>query len=270
MAWRVRMRALSEFPHRTVEIPLGPLSADACRQLVDTLLASAIVDDATKEGIVARSEGNPLFLEELLRDIQQAGNADRSRSWTVSLRHLLPSSLESLFIARIDRLSPGPRQLAQVAAVIGRDFSVRVLEHVSGVEEVREDLAALLRADLVREIHRFPDLVCTFRHGLIREAALETLTADRLRHLNGRAAAAYEALFAGAPEDHIEALAYHYYRSDDQAKSLPYLDRAADRAVDRGDRSEAIELLRRAQKVALRLGDGAQERRLEARLAELS
>jgi hypothetical protein len=83
-------------------------------------------------------------------------------------------------------------------------------------------------------------------------------------------AAAYEALFAGAPEDHVEALAYHYYRSDDQAKALPYLERAADRAVDRGDRAEATDLLHRAQKVALRLGDGAQERRLEARLAELS
>jgi class 3 adenylate cyclase len=268
-AWPVRMKALSGFSHRAAELALGPLAPDACRQLVDMLLGSNAIDDATSEGIVARSEGNPLFLEELLRNFQEAGAGDRSRSWSVSIRHLLPSSLEGLLVARIDRLPAGPRQLMQVAAVVGRQFPVRVVERVSESGPVQEDLAALLRADLVREVRRYPDLECAFRHGLIREAALETLTADRLRQLHGRVAAAYEALFAGSLDDHLAVLAYHYYRSEDQSKALDYLERMATAAMARGDREEAAEFLRRAQKVAGRLGNVEEERRIAERLAAL-
>jgi class 3 adenylate cyclase/predicted ATPase len=269
-AWRVRMKGLSEFSHRAVEFPLGPLSDEACRQLADVLLGSAGIDDVTKEGMIKRSEGNPLFLEELLRNLTEAGSGDRSRSWSVSIRHLLPSSLESLFIARIDQLPAGPRHLVQVAAVVGREFPVRVVERVVGTGDVHEDLATLLRADLIREIRRYPELECTFRHGLIQEAALETLTAERLRELNGRVAAAYEELFAGSLDEHVDVLAYHYYRSDDQSKALAYLERAADRAQSQGTVAEAEELLRRAQKVAGRVGDHAAEDRLGHRLAELT
>jgi predicted ATPase len=268
-AWPVRMAGLAEYPHRTIELPLGPLSPEACRQLVDALLPNNVVDDWTIEGMITRSEGNPLFLEELLRTFQEAGAGDR-RSWSVSIRHLLPSSLESLFVARIDRLAAGPRQLVQVAAVVGREFSVRLIEGILGAQTLQEDLATLLRADLVRETRRFPELVCAFRHGLIREAALETLTGDRLRQLNGRVGAAQERLFAGSLDDHLEVLAYHFYRSDDQAKALVYLVRAADAVLARGDQAEAAELLRRALKVAGRLGDAVEERRLSERLAELA
>lgn len=270
MAWRVRMKGLADFAHRAIEVPIGPLSPEACRQLVDMLLPSDSIDEVTKAGLIARSEGNPLFLEELLRNLEEASGGDRSRSWSASIRHLLPSSLESLLVARIDRLPPGPRQLVQVAAVVGREFPVRVVERASGSENVQEDLAVVLRSDLVREVRRFPDLVCAFRHGLIQEAALETLTGDHLRNLNGRVAAAYEALFAGSLDDHVEVLAYHYYRSDDQSKALAYLERAADRALARDDRGEAAELIRRAHKVAGRLGDTREERRLSDRLTALS
>ncbi len=269
-AHTVRVKALADFPHRSIEVPLGPLSPDACRRLVEVLIPSTSIDSETEQGMIARSEGNPLFLEELLRNLQEVGPTDRSRSWSVSIRHLLPSSLESLFVARIDRLPEGPRHLAQVAAVIGREFPVRVLERVSGNATIQEDLAPLLRAELIREVRRFPELVCTFRHGLIQEAAMETLTADRQRQLNGRVAAAYEALFAGSLDDHIDVLAYHYYRSDDQSKAIPYLERSADRALTLGDQARAAELVRRAQKVAARLGDAAEERRLTERLASLA
>src|SRR2546430_1954933 len=77
-----------------------------------------------------------------------------------------------------------PRHLVQVAAVIGREFPVRVLERVAEREGIQEDLAVLLRADLIREVRRYPELECRFRHGLIGEAALQTLTPDRLRELN--------------------------------------------------------------------------------------
>jgi hypothetical protein len=89
-----------------------------------------------------------------------------------------------------------------------------------------------------------------------------------LRDLHGRVAAAYEELFAGTLDDHVDVLAYHYYRSDDQSKALAYLERAADRATAQGAPADAAELLRRAQKVAGRVGDQAADRRLAERLRD--
>jgi class 3 adenylate cyclase len=248
-AWRVRMRGLSDYPHRAVELPLQPLATSAARRLADVLVPNDQLDLDTREGLIARAEGNPLFLEELLRSVVLSAASDGSRSWSVSVRTFLPPSLESLLLARIDRLAPHPRHLVQVAAVIGRNFRVPVLERVAG-RDVADDLAVLLRADLIREVRRYPELECTFRHGLIQEAALETLTAGALRELNGKVATAYEQLFADSLEEHTEALAYHHYRSNDRSKALPYLEHAAARAMDAGATVEAAELTRRARKVA--------------------
>jgi class 3 adenylate cyclase/predicted ATPase len=267
-AWRFRMKVLSDYPHRTEEVHLGPLGNDAATQIAELLLPPE-VDGFTKEGLVRRTEGNPLFLEELARSLAERGPSDRSKTWSLSIRNLLPASLESLFVARIDRLPEDPRRLIQAAAVIGRTFSVPVLERVVGSDRVDADLAQLLRADLIREVRRYPVLECTFRHGLIQEAALETLTAERLRELNGRVAIACEALYADSVDEHVEEIAYHYYRSDDQGKALLYLERGAEQAQARGAQAEANELLLRAAKVAERIEDDQAATRIAARLAEL-
>jgi class 3 adenylate cyclase len=268
-ASRYRMEALGEYAHRTTELTLGPLSPEASRRLADVLMGDRPLDEATREGMILRSEGNPLFLEELLRSVQGAAGGDRQRSWSVSIRHLLPPTLESLFVARIDRLAPGARRLAQAAAVIGRDFPVRVLERMGESEDVEGDLAVLLRADLVREVRRYPDLECRFRHGLVQEAALSTLTPGRLRELNGRVGAAYEELYAGALDDHLESLAYHYYRSDDPSRALGYLERAAERAEGMAAAAQARELLGRAKRLAAKIGDATAGDRIDRRLAAM-
>jgi class 3 adenylate cyclase len=268
-AWALRLRAMAEYSHRTVEVPIGPLPIEAARQLADLLLPSGVLDDATMAGLVTRAEGNPLYLEELLRSVVDRGRQDRGGSWTVSLREILPPSLESLFVARIDRLPPGARRLAHLAAVIGRRFPVRVLEHLAQSEHFQEDMGALLKADIVRELRRYPELECSFRHGLMHEAALSTLTSDTLRELNGQVAVAYEEIFAGALEEHLELLAYHYYRSDDPSRAMSYLERAADQAVQAGAISVAADLLRRARRVAGKTSDSTAGERIERRLAEL-
>ncbi|TMK85005.1 MAG: hypothetical protein E6G44_08445 [Actinobacteria bacterium] len=260
---------MSEFHHRTTELPLTPLTDLAARTLADLLLPERAIDDATRDGILLRAEGNPLYLRELLTSVVEESGQDRSRSWSVSIRHLLPSSLESLFVARIDRLPPEARRLVQVAAVIGREFPVKILQRAAPSEGFDDELATLLRADLIREVRRYPQLECTFRHGLIQEAALSTLTPGRLREIHGRVGAAFEEFFAGSPHDHLELLAYHYYRSDDQSRAMAYLEQAAERAAGLGAAPQAGELLRRAKKVADRLGDVQSARRIGERQARL-
>ena len=269
--WRFRMRVLSDFGHRAVEVPLGQLPTESAEKLVDALMPMGILDPATRGDIVARAEGNPLYLEELLRAVLESGTIDRKRTWTLptSSASLLPPSLEGLFIARIDRLPPGARRLAQTAAVVGRSFPFRVLERLLPSEDVHSDLKVLLRAEIVREVRRYPELECTFRHGLLQDAALSTLPPVRRREMYGRVARAFEDMAHDSLEEHLERLALYYYRSGEQEKALHYLELAAEKAASLDARPQAVELWSKGLKVAGRLGDDEAKRRIAGRLQEL-
>ncbi len=182
----LRSHALANFGHRTSELALGPLTDAAAEQVLAGIVGDGI-DPATRTGLIREAEGNPLYLEELARAFLEGALEPRGRTWTVTIGslELLPPSLENLLVARIDRQADEPRRLAQIAAAIGRTFPVPVLERVAG-ESVREPLTSLLRAEIVREVGRYPELECTFTHGLLREAALSTLTSTRKRALYAR------------------------------------------------------------------------------------
>ena len=249
--WRFRSRVLTDFAHRSTEITLDPLPPAAAGEILATLLPGAL-DETTRDELVARAEGNPLYLEELLRALLEGGGLERRhRTWTTNLTpsSLLPPALENLLVARIDRLADGPRRLAQIAAVLGREFPVTILEHVAG-EGAGEDLAALLRAEIVRELRRYPELTCAFRHGLLQEAALSSLAPARRRELYAAVATAFEQLYAGTLDDHLERLAHYRAQSGDAAGATVYLERAATRADELGADARASELREGARELA--------------------
>ncbi|HXJ63082.1 MAG TPA: adenylate/guanylate cyclase domain-containing protein, partial [Actinomycetota bacterium] len=230
--WKLRLKVLTDYFHRASEVPLRPLTPAAADELLSLILPGGMLDPETRQEIVTRAEGNPLYLQELLRAVVESAGQDRSRTWTLPSTgaSLLPSNLESLFISRIDRLPQSARRLAQAAAVAGRTFPVRVAAAVLDRDDVADDLAVLLRAEIVRELRRYPELECSFQHGLLQQAALSTLTPARRRLFYGRAAHAYEELYSNSLEDRLEILALYYYRSDEQDRALDYLERAGDRA----------------------------------------
>jgi hypothetical protein len=125
--WAFRLEAQTRFAHRVEELPLAPLKDEAARALIDELVPPGLVGEQVKDEVVAKAEGNPLYLEELLRALLETGG-DRRRTWTITPKTAaeLPPALEALLVARIDRLEPGARRLAQVAAVVGREFPVSV------------------------------------------------------------------------------------------------------------------------------------------------
>jgi predicted ATPase len=268
--WAFRLAVQTGFAHRLVELPLPPLVPEASRRLIASLVPAGVVGEGVVEELVAKAEGNPLYIEELLRALLEAGG-DRKRTWTITPATAaeLPPALEALLVARIDRLEPGPRRLAQVAAVVGREFPVSVAASVAGSHDPDGDVAALLRAEIVREVRRFPELECTFRHGLLQEAALSTLTPTSLRELNGRVGAAMEAFLGERVTERVEQLAFYFYRSDETRKALEYLDRAADGAVAVEATGRAEELWARARRLAERLGDDDAVHRYDRQLAWL-
>jgi class 3 adenylate cyclase len=265
--WAFRLLAQAEFAHRTSELALLPLAPEDARGLIDRIAPAGILGEAVMAEIVERAEGNPLYLEELLRALIE-GSGDRRRTWTISPGSTqdLPPALESLLVARIDRLPPGPRRLAQVAAVVGREFDVSIAAAVAESSDPTADLSALLRADVVREIRRFPELACSFRHGLIQEAALSTLTPTTLRELYGRVGSIVEQRAGLDADEQAERLAFYYYRSEDRGKALRHLRRAAERALAVEAYEHADELLGRAKRVAEMLGDDETGRAIDDRI----
>ncbi len=251
--WKLRLKVETEYAHRLTEVTLRPLSERAQREYLRLLMPA--LDESVVVELVERAEGNPRYLEELLRFLVDGGGLLRERTWTLSMNaaDLLPPALENLLVARIDRLPETARKVAQTAAVIGRTFSVRLLERVVWTDDLDRDLAALFRAEVVRELRRYPELECTFKHGLLQEAALSTLTPERRRELHGRVGDALEELYADALDDHLELLAHHFGRSDQLEKAFRYLVSAAVRADEFGASPQAAELRRRADKVKARL-----------------
>jgi class 3 adenylate cyclase/predicted ATPase len=262
--WALRVWLLTEYAHRTSELSVLPLTEEASLQVVDLLTPAGTLEPGLRSEIVQRAEGNPFYLKELLRAVLEGGGMGRDSTWTVSAD--LPPALEGLLMARIDRLPSHARRAAQIAAVIGRDFSYELLRGASETEDLRPSVAALLRAEFVRERRRYPRLEYTFTSGLLHEAVLATLTPPRFRSLSGRVAAVLEAESEAAAEENPAVLAFYYYRSDAPEKALYYLERAAARAESLDASAQASELWRRALKAARAIGDQESIRRAEAAL----
>jgi predicted ATPase len=223
----LRRRALGDYGHRSTELTLGPLGDEAAGQLLREMLGDD-VEPTDAERLIREAEGNPLYLEELARAFQEGSLEPRGRTWTITLRspELLPPTLENLLVARIDRLATGPRRLAQTAAAVGRTFPVGVLAAATGAADVTDDLSALFRTEIVREVHRYPNFECTFTHGLLQGAALSTLTASSRRDLYSRIAAAFEETYASSLDDHAERLAHYHAQAGNLPKALEYAERA--------------------------------------------
>jgi class 3 adenylate cyclase len=251
--WGLRLRMLADYAHRATQFTIEPLDDDEAHRLVDALLPAGL-DDRSREQIVHRAEGNPLYLEELVQMLVEGGSLERQAQWTVSL--LSPSrlspELQALLVARIDLLPPPARRVAQIAAVIGRSFPRALLAAVAGTAGLDDAVRALLRAEILREERRYPEPEYGFRHNLFQEAALSTLTPVRKRELYARLAAAVEGIYARSLDERLEQLAHYHAQAGDGERAIAYLERAAAAAEARGAAEQGQALLARVQRLAAR------------------
>jgi ABC-type oligopeptide transport system substrate-binding subunit/class 3 adenylate cyclase len=244
-SWAVRELAERDFPHRTTEITLEALSGDAGGELLDALVGATTLPAELRERILAGAEGNPFFLEELVRSLVDAGALVRSdRDWRFDhdAEIELPPTVEQVIVARIDRLPDASRAVLVAASVLGRHFGVPLLEGVSGGNgETRAALHDLERLDLVREERRWPQPEYRFKHALIQEGAYRSmLAADRTR-LHRSAAEWLEERHAGNEEEVFGLLAHHWLEARDEDKAIEYLLRAGDKARQEYAIDEAVE-----------------------------
>jgi class 3 adenylate cyclase/tetratricopeptide (TPR) repeat protein len=237
-SWQAMQIAEREYPHRYKEIRLQPLDNDASGQLVDSLLRISDLPANLRQRIMEKSEGNPYFVEEVLRTLIDHGILVRDEDgthWqtTGDATDLdIPSNLQTLLVARIDRLTEEARRTLQVASVVGRSFYYRVLRRLVdfAVEELDQYLLVLQRTQLIQEAARLPELEYLFRHALTQEAAYSTILLKQRRHFHLAVGEALEALFPDQREELASTLADHFSQGQDFEKALHYYTLAADGA----------------------------------------
>ena len=216
-------------PHATL-ITLGRLGRTECMQVVASVAAAHGLAGDTIAAIVAKTDGVPLFVEELTRSVLESAGEDS-----------VPATLKDSLMARLDRLG-GAREVAQIAAVIGRQFTFALLEAVAGKDsdELEGMLARLLAAGIVFPEERGLERSFNFKHALVRDAAYESLLLMRRREWHGRVGLALEQRFGDLTANEPELLAYHFGEAGQLSPACDYRMRAGDQAVSRSAYVEAI------------------------------
>jgi TOMM system kinase/cyclase fusion protein len=198
-----------------LQLQLNRLDRAQIEALVGELVGKKALPAAVLDQVVNRTDGVPLFVEELTRMMVESGtlveHEDRYEL-AGSLSNLeIPSTLRALLTARLDRLGRA-KETAQLAAALGREFSVEVLAAVStlGAEGVQEDLDALMSAGLASRKRRMKDPQAAFKHALVRDAAYESMTSETRKKIHTRIAATLKEKFPAIAEARPELLARHY------------------------------------------------------------
>jgi class 3 adenylate cyclase/tetratricopeptide (TPR) repeat protein len=259
------------FGERTYHARIAPdnLSTEASIQMAHAMLAAEKIPEEVKELIVKKAEGNPFFVEEVVKSLQEIGVLQRVEDGFVLARRLdsifVPDTIQDVIMARIDRLDEAPKKTLQLASVIGREFTRRLLDRLGDLQERHDELLKTLKAiELIHEKSIYPELAYMFKHALTHEVAYNSLLVQRRKELHGFIARAIEELYADRLGEHYEVLAYHFSRAEECEQALEYSLKAAEKATQAFATREAVALYDQALKATEMLGDAAERRTLMA------
>ena len=220
-------------------ISLTPLDRDQVKHMVGELAAHHALSKEVVEGVTERTGGVPLFVEEVTRLL-----LERSEQGDI---HAIPPTLQQSLTARLDRLGPA-REVAQVAAVIGRDFSYSLLRAMAGMDDtpLQAALDRLADADILLVQGLPPDADYRFKHALIQDAAYENLLKSRRQALHRRVGETLRDKFAGTAAAEPELLAHHFTQAGMTEAAIEWWGKAGQRSVERSALVEAVAQLTRA------------------------
>jgi tetratricopeptide (TPR) repeat protein len=236
-----------QYSSQLTPLDLVPLSPDDSRYLVQNLLEIDGLPEETRQTILVKADGNPFYLEEIVRDLIEIGALEQDAStgrWQATQRIAkvtVPDTIQGLLIARIDRLDKNLKQVVRRAAVIGRTFLYRLLKAILDDDhELKQQLDRLKSVELINEVQRLPELEYIFKHALAQEAAYEGILLQERREVHSRVGAAIESLFADRLDEFYGLLAYHYSSAEQWEKAQEYLFKAGDQAGRMAADTEAL------------------------------
>jgi class 3 adenylate cyclase/predicted ATPase len=257
----------------TLRLQLGELTPADSAALLGALLGGAPPPDILP--LLDRTQGNPFFIEELVRALVGDGVLVQvdDGPWRLArpLEQVeLPKSIEGLLIARLDRLDEARQELLQVASVIGRRFQRPVVEGVYAAQAaLDESLERLISAELIQAEQLDRALAYLFRHALLRDVAYEGILFARRRLLHGRVARRIEELGRGQLDEQLAPLAWHFLQAEEWRPALDYHLRAADQAARRFANRDALALYGAALEIAPRLAESADPAAVQSQLAAI-
>jgi class 3 adenylate cyclase/tetratricopeptide (TPR) repeat protein len=239
--------------------------------MVERLTGAKPLPETVATEIIARTDGVPLFVEELAKAVLDSGLVrDAGDRWELEavLRPVaIPATLHDSLMARLDRLAP-VKEVAQIGAVIGRQFDYRLLAAAGGrpEEELLAALDQLAASELVFRRGSPPDANYTFKHALVRDAAYHSLLKSTRQRFHQKIARTLEEQFPTTAETQPELLAYHYTEAQLTEQAIDYWQRAGQRASTRSATVEAIAQLSKALDLLESLPPSVERDRKELRL----
>ena len=220
------------------QITLSRLPPDQVGEMVEKVTRGKALPAEVVQQVIAKTDGVPLFVEELTKMVVEAGETPQ----VVSLQSLaIPVTLHDTLMARLDRLNTA-KEIAQLGATLGREFSYELLRAVSPFDEetLQKNLSQLVETELVYQRGLPPQAKFIFKHALIQDAAYQSLLKSKRQHLHRQIAQVLEAQPSDARETQPEFLAHHYTEAGLIEQAIPYWQRAGQKAVEHSANVEAI------------------------------
>lgn len=233
---------------------LRQLGPEAGAEMAERLMASMGLPSEVKTLLLEKAEGNPFYIEEVAKSLIESGELERNDGKYRLAKPIdeirIPETIQDVILARIDRLQREARQAMQLASVIGREFTVRLLSRISDLEAHLDDLLGELKGlELIYEKNYFPELSYMFKHALTHDVAYSTMLSERRRALHRMVGRAIEQLYRDRLVEQFETLAHHYFEGQDWNKALEYQLKAAAKASDNFANRDAAAYLGRALEV---------------------
>ncbi len=236
---------LGERTYITRVVPAA-LSAVDSASMAAAVLAGGALPEELRALVVGRAEGNPFYVEELAKSLEEGAVSELA----------IPGTIHDVIAARIDRLAEAPKRTLQLASVIGREFTRRLVDRLGEIRERTGDfLQELTALELIHERRLFPELAYMFKHALTQDVAYASLLVQRRKELHALIGRAIEELYRDRLAEHYEMLAHHFSKAEDWERALDYMLKAADKATKAFGLRQAIDLNGQALSAAARLGD---------------
>jgi class 3 adenylate cyclase/tetratricopeptide (TPR) repeat protein len=253
------------------QLRLDPLGKESAEEMLDALLGDGKDLIPLKRLIIERTDGTPFFMEEMAQSLLEEGVLQRNgivRLARPISAVKVPATVQAVLASRIDRLATADKELLQTLAVLGREFTLTLVQRViaRSNDELEQMLSHLQLAEFINEQPAVGDIEYCFKHALTQEVAYNSVLIERRKALHERTGKAIERLFAERLDDYVTDLAHHYDRSGNLHKAAEYLGRAGRRAVEQAAHAEAVGYVTRALELGQRLPDGAHRARQELEL----
>ncbi len=199
--------------------------------------AQTALSDDLIEAVATKTDGVPLFVEELTKSVVESAGAQHAAPLPLAI----PATLQDSLMARLDRLGPA-KEIAQLGATIGREFSYELLHAVANRDEgsLQRGLRRLVETELIYQRGLPPQATYLFKHALIQDTAYQSLLKSKRQQLHQQIARVLEEQFPSTRETQPELLAHHYSEAGLAEQAIPYWQKAGQRAVDRSAYAEAI------------------------------